>query len=368
MYRMDVHDKQCIAPSPKYGQCSLPIDDEEAQEIASLAIEIQRMECGPQRESLVRRVVLLRCCGEYHRQKLEVDRQALDRLAGRYAQVIKEVPKKTIPIKQAPPPIVAISAETNKARYCLRPRETERLVQAGLDLEFDSALFVPYYSMPKDNVEGVLTSDLSKSDMRPSNVYAFSWPTAPGYIKIGESKNVRERLQAWQSCHPGAALIHSIAVPQAKRVERLIHLEMSRERHQIILCSRCSRTHYEWFKRPAKEVKEVMEAWKQVISELHPYNQEGSFNNSLEDRLSKTNRELTANRILGVHRATALTSKTPQAFKTNARRTAPIVGTVYPRIATSLAVTMTPISDGDALARRDWDLVVRFFYDFWRTI
>lgn len=368
MYRVSIHDNKCIAPSPKRERCTLPIDDHEAQEILSLVLEVQRSGTDRQTEGLLQRIALLRCCGEYHRQKLEADRRTLVDLARKYARLILGIPEMIDPTQESPRLVIPPCAGTDKPRYCLRPRKAGDSLQAEVDLEFDSALFVPYPSRPKDDLKGVLTSNLSKSDMQRGNVYAFSWPAAPGYIKIGKSRNVGERLSAWEKCHPGAILIYSITVPQAKRVERLIHLEMSRERHQIIMCSSCGRTHYEWFKRPMEEVKEVMRAWEQVMNDVQPYNQDGRFNKPLEESLSWTKHELTAKRILGLYYATAVTPKITQGFEKNLRHIAPIVDTECLKVTTNGAVLANSMSRRSSLPRRDWDLVVLFFYDFWRTI
>lgn len=136
---------------------------------------------------------------------------------------------------------------------------------------------------------------------------------------------VLERLRTCQKCSLDAVLIHTIAVQHARRVERLIHSEMIQERYQIIPCNMCHHTpchhtpchhtHYERLERPAEEVIRVIEAEKQMVGGLRPYDQYGSLNQSLEEMVSLTKHMLTAKRILGLHFATELRSQSAQGYE-----------------------------------------------------
>lgn len=65
--------------------------------------EVQRQATGRIRERLLRRTILLRCCGEHLRQKLEADRVNLEKVGRRYDDLLKTIKCPTLVRYQATP-------------------------------------------------------------------------------------------------------------------------------------------------------------------------------------------------------------------------------------------------------------------------
>lgn len=168
----DEYDNRCIAPAQRRDRCNLLIDAQEADEVAALTIELQRQAAGRTRERLLRRTILLRCCGEHHRQKLEADRVNLEKVARRYDELLNTIKCTTLVQCEATPVEKVDILQVSKPRYLLRPRYADdRAEETDMDLE--ASPFTPYRSGPQDSVESYLIRDISKTDKGPGFVYAF---------------------------------------------------------------------------------------------------------------------------------------------------------------------------------------------------
>jgi hypothetical protein len=113
---------------------------------------------------------------------------------------------------------------------------------------------------------------LSDADMhRTGYIYVF-WHTGSfGYVKIGYSKDVAERLKAWKRQCGFSLQQHnleeSVAVARVKhlhRVEALIHAELRDYRLTEPNCAGCGRKHVEWFEVSETHAKRVVAKWTQL--------------------------------------------------------------------------------------------------------
>lgn len=348
----DDYDNRCIAPAQRKDRCDLLIDAEEAREVVDLTFEVRQSSVGPGREKLLHRLILLRCCGEYHRQKLEADHINLEKVARRYDELLNTIDDCTLKRYEAVHDGKEDTPQASKVRYHLRPRYAEDQAEE-LCIDKELSLFTPYRSSPRDSVEGCLVDDVSVKDRRQGFVYALSWPTNPDYLKLGSSVSLSDRLAALQRCYPRAEFLHRIKVPFPRRVERLIHLEMSRVRYQMILCHRCGRTHLEWFKKNITEMKFIMDTWEKLFDkDMGLYDEEGKMSSDWKQKIRKTQHELTAKRLMGI--VSSLLPKSQEISTTGA-----------PQHSTNPVGPQTLENKSqDQIKHRDWDIVAEYFYDF----
>ena len=115
--------------------------------------------------SIVKQYVLLRCCEDLHKEKLEADETGcLDSIVRRYIQEIKEdarrkkeaargrdVLLRTSAIEVAS--LVETASSQPNSRYDLRPEcRPSATLRKLTALQKKTSIFVPYKSGPKDNI------------------------------------------------------------------------------------------------------------------------------------------------------------------------------------------------------------------------
>ncbi|CAG8652486.1 22530_t:CDS:2, partial [Cetraspora pellucida] len=89
------------------------------------------------------------------------------------------------------------------------------------------------------------------------------------FYKIGRCKNVDQRLKQWEKkCDYKAKLLESFPTEGCKckythRVERLIHLELSKTKATLPPCPGCKEVHQEWFKGESISDSK-MPGWKEI--------------------------------------------------------------------------------------------------------
>ena len=121
-------------------------------------------------------------------------------------------------------------------------------------------------------LQQVIENDLTKADLNSGFIYIFwlkgmSW----GHLKIGRSKDPRQRIQQWNSqCkHEHVFIDDMVEVPHVNRVERLMHMEL-KEIRKSMKCEGCGRVHSEWFEISEDDAKRVFLKWKDWIIQ-QPY-------------------------------------------------------------------------------------------------
>nr|POF14343.1 hypothetical protein CFP56_03367 [Quercus suber] len=381
---------QCIAPTTSGKQCAWDISDEEVYEIVCLTVELQSTVGTGSQYNILERIMLLRVCGDTHREKLEAkfstDRSCLNRFLMHYmAQVIITAltPQKIAALfpAQMPGTSAPQSAMRNRKgglrhRYMLRPREVGSASRPGLSSpDAIRQIFVPYPSRPDDNINDVLLSAVPQHFKATGCVYALTWPSEEGYIKIGYSSiSVNARLSRWRQCHPGIKVLHSMDCPYPERIERLVHLQLSSLRHQIKICPQCNSTHFEWFRIPDKEVIETMDTWKTLTEHGGLYDTNRNLLSPWVRRIADFDTAITAQGLLEVRRsethaeAEALALATQAAtMKMEAEASEARVFVKPTRIVETICWKTARILPQKSLAP-DLDSILDSFGDFMRLI
>lgn len=112
------------------------------------------------------------------------------------------------------------------------------------------------------------------------HIYVYSWPAAPGFVKIGYAKDsVAERGKQWAKCHVGARIDFTVEVPCSERMEGLVHAQMGGQRYGIALCAVCQKRHTEIFKDPDMSARSIIQQWCDVVHTRQLY--------TVEKQLSK---------------------------------------------------------------------------------
>lgn len=109
---------------------------------------------------------------------------------------------------------------------------------------------------------------------------SFIWESHPQYVKIGYSSSLaQDRLNEQLNCYPGATLSVNPSVHHPKRIESLIHLELTQYLYQFYQCNyrQCQRSHIEWFKSPIAKVIAVLRSWVDVMNAEAPHDTDGKL-------------------------------------------------------------------------------------------
>ena len=311
-------DNRCVAPTARSIRCPWRITQRDLQECLKFESNARNLVHGDERHDVLCSLVLLRCCEQAtHREKLTYDDSGcLDEVAQAFgvripakAAIKADFGEESCRVQQTLE--YAQSAEDRSSvmkledpesppegstpRYELRYRRATPFAnQAG-------NVFIPYVTDPRDSVKGDLLCDVPLSHARTGFVYAFMWPSCPDYIKIGYTSNSSQsRVQDWQSCHPGATLCVSTAFDFPERMERLIHLQMAKQRHKIMKCKNCMKTHFEWFKLPIAVVSQIIGDWKEVITKEPFYDSTRALTKAWHSRIQNMNNEIMGAALLAV--------------------------------------------------------------------
>nr|POE74321.1 hypothetical protein CFP56_70796 [Quercus suber] len=391
-------DKQCIAPTQRGTRCRWLIREEELDEIASLIVELRdTMSINGGRRSIVERIILLRVCGDAHREKLEekfrIDESCLDGFVTQFANSLlmiavssAESPARSnAHIDQASNTRV-VESEQPRHRYILRPRGA--VAAPGRDQSLTGTrrqIFAPYPSRPGDSMNDVLVSPVPKHFKTTGRIYALTWPSEDGYFKIGYTSNpVDKRIRDLQECHPGIELLYSINCPYPERMERLVHLELSSSRHQILICSHCDSTHYEWFRLPQSQIISAMTAWRNLIEHYGLYSNERHLLLPWTRIVESFGTAATAQSLLAARAAEAeaeAEAKVQAEAEALAVSTMAQAATVVHAAEVADAGTLTkPVSAVDEICQRaacilsrksmpfDWETILDSFSDFMRLV
>ena len=123
---------------------------------------------------------------------------------------------------------------------------------------------------------------LTKQDLLPGEIYAFTRPSSPGYVKIGLTKRtIKKRLKDFMrnckySPHQETPE-NGRVVPYVAQIERLILAELSLHRRKESVCNGgagCHVIHHEWVQVDIDLALEVIERWCSW-AEKRPYDEEG---------------------------------------------------------------------------------------------
>lgn len=178
------------------------------------------------------------------------------------------------------------------------------------------AKFEAYPKKLKRTLLSVLTTPLGTDERQEGHVYIFTRRSDEDshglYVKIGVSVNVANRLKSRKSqCKYKPHLEYETAlIPNAMRVELLVHTELFDCRYRENQCSGCGSTHDEWFKTDVGTARTVVEGWAKWMQECLPYTQDDQFSSHIVKEIFEHGRSkdsLTSREML------ALTSKSMAA-------------------------------------------------------
>jgi hypothetical protein len=149
------------------------------------------------------------------------------------------------------------------------------------------AKFEPYPKELQRTLLSVLATPLGTDESQPGHVYIFTRRSGEGshdlYVKIGVSVNVANRLKnrKTQCKYEPHLEYQSALIPNAMRVELLVHTELFDCRHRESQCSGCGGAHDEWFKIDVDTARRVVEGWAKWMHECRPYTQGGQFSSHI---------------------------------------------------------------------------------------
>ncbi|WEW56153.1 hypothetical protein PRK78_001588 [Emydomyces testavorans] len=150
--------------------------------------------------------------------------------------------------------------------------------EGSTELDTDSSSLVLYE--PPETVSHAffliaqkLDQDLTQEEIKPGYLYAFKVvdPQAEGYVEVGKAGKVSMRMQQHKRCYGKCVQIYPPKGEQptlannAKRIEGLIHAELSRYAVTLGNCLRLQmqhpRAHREWFQLAEHHVVGVIKKW-----------------------------------------------------------------------------------------------------------
>ena len=151
--------------------------------------------------------------------------------------------------------------------------------------------FEPYPNRLKRTLLSVLNNPLGPGEKTPGYVYIFTRRSDGDlhnpYVKIGVTSNVEGRLVGWQNqCHYKPHLKYKTAqIPNAMRVEALVHAELVESRRIERKCSGCKGDHDEWFEANVETVRPFVERWAQWMQEADPYTKDGQLSSHVVKKM-----------------------------------------------------------------------------------
>jgi len=187
-------------------------------------------------------------------------------------------------------------------------RRTDQTIvtNAGLHrLHMDVELYRPKTTMNLSVAQAIrrkLTEPLTPSLQDSGFIYAYWYPQEFGYVKVGWTRrDVETRLKEWESqCRHAAENIYQSEqevgrrVPNAHRVEALVHAELKDVRLLQRNCQVCHRNHIEWLYVRADHAKRVIKKWSDFMINEDPYGPPGEDLTTIPpNRISWTSKKKT---------------------------------------------------------------------------
>lgn len=315
--------RTCIAPTKNGGPCPWDITIDEMYEANIALLKAQQLEAGAERIEWLDRLVLARCCGDCHREKIEGEHdQSPDKkstclrlVANRYEQVINRIGRPATP--QTLQRAEALTVETSPSRsprrfdrrgnvrhqHILRPRDaaTGHVVPGKTN---PLAIFQPW-DREEPSIFDTFQKRIPDDYVVAGWIYAFSWPEHPGFIKIGYSNDVATRVNVeWDNCHRGATLLITCHVKYPRRIEELIHAQLQHQRRKIVSCANqfCRKTHIEWFEISVNEGLQTVKDWATLTDRemLYSSDLERSLTPAWRSRIAGLDADITARSLLGL--------------------------------------------------------------------
>ncbi|MCJ1326133.1 hypothetical protein MMC10_002797 [Thelotrema lepadinum] len=265
---VDARDtRQCIAPTKEKRRCRWTISFDEFDQARALKAAAENTTTKLDRDNVLEEYILLRCCAEQHRWRLEHAPETMNPLIERYSRdILPPLPQGSLP---GPPP---------------SPPPGNNAPASVLQGIFDR--FVPYERDPLESVTTELLRDIPVDYVSEGQVYFFAHPQDAGYIKIGYTGLSADiRLLDWQNCYPSITLGKQAEFAYPKRIEKLIHLQMAEHRVKIVRCGRCDHTHLEWFHVSAGSATQIIDDWVELNAREALYDPERHLTKAWKKRI-----------------------------------------------------------------------------------
>jgi T5orf172 domain len=229
------------------------------------------------------------------------------------------------------------------------------------------AKFEAYPERLKRTLLSVLTTPLGTDERQDGHVYIFTRRSNEDshglYVKIGVSVNVTDRLRdrKVQCKYKPHLEYQTVLIPNAMRVELLVHTELFDCRYRENQCSGCGGAHDEWFKTDVGTARTVVEGWAKWMQECLPYTQENQLSSHIvkgifEHGRSKDN--LTCGEMLALASKFMAVQPAQQSppDNTEGRRTSASMDSLDPLSPTSRKSTFTgTITDLNAASEDEDD-------------
>lgn len=142
---------------------------------------------------------------------------------------------------------------------------------------------VPNASLDRKRINKALAQCISKplkrlmkeGTQRPGHMYILSTPSMPNHLKIGYSRrHPQVRFQELTQCYKSATLVaFTSVIPQALRVEQLVHAELALQRY-VDKCGKCNTNHGKWFAVSRELAIQVIRRWAVWLA-CQPYEDSG---------------------------------------------------------------------------------------------
>ena len=124
---------------------------------------------------------------------------------------------------------------------------------------------------------------------KDGTIYIYTYPTmyrdAHPYLKIGYSKDVKQRMAKWkQQCHYEPRELSHFTTDHYVKVEQLAHNQLRNHRKKEDGCPACGIEHDEWFDVTSTRASAVVSMWADWMRR-QPYDGEGKLRKTWKDRL-----------------------------------------------------------------------------------
>lgn len=118
----------------------------------------------------------------------------------------------------------------------------------------------------QDALREIITQPLKPTDLKQGFIYIFWDVKNFGMVKIGRTKDLKQRLHQWDSDCKREHKHHTELpmISHVSRIESLIHMELKQQR-RLRRCEECDKTHKEWFEVSETQAVMVFKKWEQWI-------------------------------------------------------------------------------------------------------
>lgn len=282
----------------------------------------------------LREYAYLKCCKGSHRMSITKN-DLIEQLARKWQQELSLRPSSNDPDISPNPPVIAGSNTAHEPE--LFSRTPSRTIQTRLRSYQESQVettstrsdpigspppaFRPRKTSKPQSVSSKLITPLTPAS-ETGSIYLYTRASSPGYVKIGYSVDVHDRLKRWRTCGYEPVLLAAFHnIPHMKKTESLVHHQLAEFWRTEQRCKFCRSEHREWFEIDKKDAVRVAGQWAEWMKKAQPYNIQGFLKGVWVDELERLNVSgipVTAEALLSAHsRLLELQSRTAESMEEN---------------------------------------------------